>query len=91
MLFTVAQYAAALITIATALGLTIKWVFIKPLKLYIDQATYPISPKANGGKSLPDAIKTLERIENKICDIDGRLLQVENLVTKPTRQKKSTI
>lgn len=88
MLFTVAQYAAALVTIATAVALTIKWVLIKPIKAYIDHATYPIQPNSNGGKSLPDAIQTLNRIELKMYEIDDRLVQVENLVTKPTRAKK---
>lgn len=90
MIFTVAQYAAALITIGTAFGLTIKWAIIKPIKVYIDHATYPIQPNSNGGNSLPDAITTLGRIEKKIGEIDDRLCQVENLVTKPTRQRKST-
>ena len=89
MLFTIAQYAAALVTIGTALGLTIKWAIVKPIKAYIDHATYPISPTANGGMSLADANKTLNRIESKICEIDDRLVQVENLVTKPTRAKKT--
>ena len=90
MLFTVAQYAAALVTIATAFGIAIKWAVIKPIKAYIDHATYPISPGANGGLSLADANKSLKRIEIKIDEIDVRLEQVENLVTKPTRAKKST-
>lgn len=90
MLFTIAQYAAALVTIGTAFALTVKWVVIKPIKAYIDHATYPISPGANGGMSLADANKSLKRIETKIDDIDDRLIQVENLVTKPTRPKKST-
>ena len=63
MLFTIAQYAAALVTIGTAFALTVKWVVIKPIKAYIDHATYPISPGANGGLSLADANKTLKRIE----------------------------
>jgi hypothetical protein len=90
MLFTIAQYAAAFVTIGTALGLTIKWAIVKPIKAYIDHATYPISPGANGGLSLADANKTLIRIETKMYKIDERLVQVENLVTKPaTRPKKS--
>ena len=89
MLFTLAQYAAAVITIATAFGLAVKWAVIKPIKAYIDHATYPIQKTSNGGYSLPDAINSLNRIETKIDDIDDRLIQVENLVTKPTRQKKS--
>ena len=90
MLFTIAQYAAALVTIGTALGMTIKWAIVKPIKTYIDHATYPISPGANGGLSLADANKTLTRIEAQMYKIDDRLVQVENLVTKPTRTKKST-
>lgn len=89
MLFTIAQYAAALVTIGTALGMTIKWAIVKPIKSYIDHATYPISPGANGGLSLADANKTLTRIEAQMYKIDDRLVQVENLVTKPTRTKKS--
>ena len=91
MLFTIAQYAAALATIATTLGLTIKWAIVKPIKAYIDHATYPISPGANGGMSLADANKTLNRIEAKMYELDERLVQVENLVTKPaTRARKTT-
>lgn len=90
MLFTIAQYAAAIATILTTLGLFIKWAIVKPIKAYIDHATYPISPGANGGLSLADANKTLKRIEIKIDEVDDRLIQVENLVTKPTtRAKKS--
>lgn len=91
MLFTVAQYAAAIATIVTTLGLFIKWAIVKPIKGYIDHATYPIQKTSNGGYALPDAINSLKRIETKIDDIDDRLIQVENLVTKPaTRAKKST-
>ena len=89
MLFTVAQYAAAFVTIATAIGVTIQWGIIKPIKTYIDHATYQIQPNNNGGLSLADANKTLNRIESKVCEMDERLIQVENLVTKPvTRNKK---
>lgn len=88
MIFTLAQYAAALLTIGTAIGLIIKWAVIKPIKAYIDHATYPIQPNSNGGKSLPDVINKLDRIETKIDEVDDRLCQVENLVTKPTRAKK---
>jgi hypothetical protein len=91
MLFTVAQYFAAIATILTTLGLFIKWAVVAPIKAYIDHATYPISPGANGGLSLADANKTLKRIETKLEEVDDRLVQVENLVTKPaTRAKKST-
>ena len=86
----IAQYAAALTTIAGAVGLFVKWVVVKPIKAYIDQATYALHPDANGGKSLADVSRTVNRIEANVKDIDYRLNNIEELVTKPaTRAKKS--
>lgn len=85
------QYAAALSAIAVLLGMFIKWAIVKPIKAYIDQATYPIHPMANGGKSLPDIANAVNRIESNIKDLDYRLNSIEELVTKPaTRAKKTT-
>ena len=84
------QYAAAISAIAVLLGMFIKWAIVKPIKAYIDTATYPIAAHANGGKSLPDAIATLNRIESRMSDLDYRLNSIEELVTKPTRTKKTT-
>jgi hypothetical protein len=83
------QYAAALTAIAVLAGMAIKWGIVKPIKAYIDQATYPIHPAANGGKSLPDIANTVNRIESQVKDLDYRLNNIEELVTKPTRAKKS--
>ena len=84
------QYAGAIMAILILAGTAIKWGIVKPIKAYIDQATYPISPTANGGKSLPDIANTVNRIESQVKDLDYRLNSIEELVTKPTRQKKST-
>ena len=59
-LLIVAQYAAALMTIAGAVGMFVKWVVLKPLKLYIDQATAQIAPNANGGRSLNDLVDKVD-------------------------------
>jgi len=83
------QYAGAIMAILILAGTAIKWGIVKPIKAYIDQATYPISPLANGGKSLPDIANTVNRIESNIKDLDYRLNNIEELVTKPTRAKKS--
>lgn len=92
MLFTIAGYAAAISTILILGGILVKWGIVVPIKTYIDHATYPLQKDSNGGWALPDAIKTLNRIESKMYEIDDRLVQVENLVTKPaTRAKKSQI
>jgi hypothetical protein len=85
------QYAAALSAIAVLAGMAIKWGIVKPIKAYIDQATYPIHPPANGGKSLPDIANTVNRIESNIKDLDYRLNNIEEIVTKPaTRTRKTT-
>ena len=67
------QIAAALLAILSLGGVLVKWGIVKPIKAYIDQMTYPIQPHANGGDSLPDVIKTIKRIENKLdqhIDVD---------------------
>jgi len=84
------QYAAAITAILILAGIAIKWGIVTPIKAYIDTATYPIHPTANGGKSLPDVVATVNRIESRILEVDYRLLAIEELVTKPTRAKKST-
>jgi hypothetical protein len=89
-LIEIGQYAGAITAIAILMGMAIKWGIVKPIKAYIDLATYPIHPTANGGKSLPDVVATVNRIEARIGDLDYRLNAIEEIVTKPTRAKKST-
>lgn len=60
------QYAGALIAIFTLLGMFVKWVVVKPIKTYIDHATYPIQPNSNGGKSLPDLIETVNEVKSML-------------------------
>jgi len=83
------QYAGAISAIALLVGMFIKWAVLKPIKLYIDQATYQINPNTNGGRSLGDIAHTVNRIEVRVGDIDYRLNSIEELVTQPaTRAKK---
>ena len=72
------QYAGAITAILILAGIIIKWGILKPIKIYIDQATYPIHPESNGGRSLPDAREGIKRIENKVIDIDIRLTKLED-------------
>ena len=83
------QYSAAITAILILAGTAIKWGIVKPIKAYIDQATYPIHPESNGGRSLPDIANTVNRIESHVKELDYRLNNIEELVTKPTRAKKS--
>jgi uncharacterized oligopeptide transporter (OPT) family protein len=84
------QYAGAIMAILILAGTAIKWGIVKPIKAYIDQATYPIHPNSNGGRSLNDVAQTVNRIESHVKELDYRLNSIEELVTKPTRAKKST-
>jgi hypothetical protein len=85
------QYAGAIMAILILAGTAIKWGIVKPIKAYIDQATYPIHPNSNGGRSLSDVAQTVNRIEAKQGDIEKRVVAIEELVTKPaTRTKKTT-
>jgi hypothetical protein len=49
--------------IIAALG---KWLIVNPLKNFIKDQTYPIQPTANGGRSLPDIARTVDRIEQRL-------------------------
>ena len=51
------------IGIISALG---KFLIVNPLKNYIKEQTYPISPLANGGRSLPDIARAVNRIEQRL-------------------------
>jgi hypothetical protein len=89
-LIEIGQYAGAITAIAILMGMAIKWGIVKPIKAYIDQATYPIHPESNGGRSLPDIANTVNRIESRLGEVDYRLNAIEELVTKPTRTRKTT-
>jgi hypothetical protein len=62
----------------------VKYVVVKPIQNYIDKATYPISPTANGGKSLPDVIRAIKRVETKLEKIDGRVQTLEDTLKVPS-------
>ena len=79
---TAGQYAASVTAILALFGVIVKWGIVKPIKAYIDQATYPINPNANGGRSLPDAISALNRIESKIDSMDKRITKLEKKALK---------
>jgi len=67
------QYAAAITAILILAGTAIKWGIVKPIKAYIDTATYPIHPESNGGRSLADVANTVNRIESHVQELDYRL------------------
>lgn len=58
--------AAAITAILALGGILVKWGIVKPIKTYIEHMTYTIQPHANGGNSLPDAIRAIQRVEEKL-------------------------
>jgi hypothetical protein len=62
------QVAAAVGAILTLAGILVKWVIVKPIKSYIDQATYQIQPDTNGGKSLSDLHNHVAEVRQLILD-----------------------
>jgi hypothetical protein len=54
---------ATSITIVSIIG---KWLIVIPLKNYIKEQTHPIQPSANGGRSLADVARTVNRIEKAL-------------------------
>ena len=43
-----------------------RYLILNPLKSFIKEQTYPIQPTANGGRSLPDIARTVDRIEKRL-------------------------
>lgn len=60
------QIAGALAAILTLLGMVVKYAVVRPIKAYIDQATYPIQPGANGGLSLPDVANAVRELRDEL-------------------------
>jgi hypothetical protein len=78
------QVAGALSAIGAVVFVIVKYVVVKPIQNYIDKATYPISPTANGGKSLPDVIRAIKRVEVKIEKLDDRVQTLEDTLKVPS-------
>lgn len=62
------QVAGGAVAILTLLGMIVKYGVLRPIKNYIDQATYPIQPGANGGLSLPDVAKAVGELRQQLAD-----------------------
>jgi hypothetical protein len=59
----------SLTVVSLALGIIAmlgKFLIVNPLKAYIKDQTHPIQPTANGGRSLPDVARAVDRIEKRL-------------------------
>lgn len=77
------QVAGALAAIGGLVYAIVTYAVVKPIKAYIDHATYQIQPTSNGGNSLPDAIKAIKRVEMKIQKLDKRVEFIEETLKIP--------
>jgi F0F1-type ATP synthase membrane subunit b/b' len=57
---------ATIVSFLTILTIVGRYFILNPLKSFIKEQTYPIQPNANGGRSLADVARTLDKIENKL-------------------------
>lgn len=48
------------------IGVLARYLILIPLKSFIKEQTYPIQPTANGGRSLPDIARAVDRIEKRL-------------------------
>jgi hypothetical protein len=74
-IYTVLGIVATSLGILTVLG---KWLIVLPLKNFIHEQTYPIQPTANGGNSLPDAIKHVIAVKTSVDALTSQITRVEN-------------
>lgn len=59
----------SLTVVSLALGIIAvlgKWLIVNPLKNFIKEQTYPLQPHANGGRSVPDIARAVNRIEQRL-------------------------
>lgn len=73
------QVAGAVLAVITLITTVVKFGVVKPIKAYIDKATYQIQPHANGGKSLADVAELVRKIDTRVEDISKRVKLLEKL------------
>jgi hypothetical protein len=72
--------AAAITAILLLGGLVFRHLVYRPLVRLIDDRTAQIQPSANGGTSLPDAIRILHHLEKRQSVIAEKIENLENQV-----------
>lgn len=74
--------AGALAGAVAAIGYVVGWSFsrlvIRPLEKFIDERTVLIQPTANGGNSLPDALRILNRLEQNQAIIRADVIKIKD-------------
>jgi hypothetical protein len=76
------QIIGFIILLVTTLGGLGRFFIFNPLRREIQDATRPIQPSANGGLSLPDVAKKLDKLEQRQDHTDSQLDLVISLLRK---------
>jgi predicted transcriptional regulator len=74
------QVAMAITAVGALLISGHRYLVVKPIQRYIDEATKLIHPSANGGKSLPDIALGVARVEAKLETINKRVDTLEKSI-----------
>lgn len=82
MLEIVSQLFGLIVVIVSSLTALGKFFIFNPLRREIQEATRPISPGANGGLSLPDVARKLDKMETRQDQTDAKLDLVIELLRK---------
>jgi len=59
---------ATIVSVLTIMTIVGRVLILNPLKVFIREQTYPIQPYANGGRSLADIARAVDRIEKNLDD-----------------------
>lgn len=70
--------AGAVATIGYVIGWSFSRLVIRPLEKFIDERTELIQPTANGGNSLPDALRILNRLEQNQAMIRADVIKIKD-------------
>lgn len=62
----ISEMAVTVLSVLSILTILGRVLFLNPLKSFIKEQTYPIQPNANGGRSLADVARTVDRIEKRL-------------------------
>jgi len=67
------------ITLTSLVG---KFLIFDPIRREIKEATRPIHPLSNGGLSLPDVAKKLDKVEQRQQEVDTKIDLIVELLRK---------
>lgn len=73
----VAEVLGIVATSLGIIGVLGRWLVLTPLKSFIKEQTYPISPGANGGRSLADVAKVTVETHTLVTSLISQVDRVE--------------